>query len=42
MLQGLLKAVEEALARHDKPDIVNSDQGVPVHIHRLHGGIEEG
>ncbi len=32
-----LDAVEEALARHDRPDIFNTDQGSqPVHQRRLH------
>ncbi len=31
-----IEAVEEALARHGKPEIFNTDQGKPVHISRLH------
>ena len=31
-----LEAVEEALARHGKPEIFNTDQGSPVHQRRVH------
>jgi putative transposase len=31
-----VEAVEEALARHGKPEIFNTDQGQPVHQHGVH------
>jgi putative transposase len=35
-----IEAVEEALARHGKPDIFNTDQGIAVHQPSLHAGFE--
>ena len=34
-------ALEEAIARHGRPDIFNTDQG-PVHQLRLHDDVEGG
>ena len=34
-----IEAVEEALARHGKPDIFNTDQG-SLHLAGLHAGLE--
>jgi putative transposase len=37
-----IEAVEDALARHGKPDILQHGPGIAVHLHRLHGGPEQG
>ncbi len=36
-----IEAVEEALARHGRPEIFNTDRGIAVHLHRLHRRAEE-
>jgi putative transposase len=37
-----IEALEKALARHDRPQIFSTDQGLPVHQHGLHMSLSSG